>query len=226
MKTHHLSPAGLCMITLMLASCNPNPVGPGNLPLYVPSDSARTYFLLDATDFAVEYLTSAQSPDTASIRVPDAIVNRYLYPLCALYDKRGEFPILDSLLFTLQIHKQSVTSKSLWVEADTMYAWARNVGRGIFPTGDRTVDSLAETYRLTFRPSYGWGYGGFGWFTTDQPPLNTRALGRAFLSVPGVVLTGPNAYWNFQTALTLTVTDSVSVVTFAEGLAMTAGPSR
>ena len=204
------------MVIILSFSCNTPTSGPLE-PAYMPSDSAKAFYLNDATDFAVDYIFASGSRDTASVIVPDSVLDRYLYPLSRLYDKRREIPLLDMLISVKYLHKSLNRSRSLIVQAETSFAWVQNVHKGIFPTGDRIVDSLSYLYGVRFRLPAIWGYAAYQSLDTDQPPLNNRALGRAFLRAPGVSVTEPNTYYSFYSALAVTPGVSGTIIRFYEG---------
>ena len=190
---------------------------PDDTSHYIPSDSAKMYFLADATDFAVDYLFATRSPDTSKVFISVSILNKYLLPLACLYDRHHEIPILDTLLVQSQIHKEIISSSSLLIKVDTALAWAKNVKKGISPTGNLTVDSLMQLYNLRFRPDPLWGLQGLAWLTTIQSPLNTYALGQDFLSAAGVVSAEPNNMISIYSKLYLIIRASETTIYLYKG---------
>ncbi|MBL7994969.1 hypothetical protein JNM05_06310 [bacterium] len=184
------------------------------LSTYSPSNEGKLHFLLDATDFAVDHLFAKADPDTAMIRIPDTILNKYLYPLAALYDSRDSIPLLDTLIIMKNIHNKVSSNYGLALNVDTLQEWVHNLKIGTFPTGNTTVDSLTTTFSLNFSPPSLWDFHGYPWFFVSHPPLNVRALANAFAKVPGVVYAGPNHYYNFSTKLEMhlsTEADSINM---------------
>lgn len=208
----------LAILSFTLFSCKSDspikPIDGGNT--YTPSDSARNHFLADATDFALDYLFDTLSPDTTKIIVPDSILNKYLFPLACLYDKRFEIPILDTLIIQMRIHKYRISSSSLFIRADTTFEWVQNVKAGITPTGNIIIDSLTQLYKLSYKTIL-WGSQGLAWFTTTQPPMNNNALSRAFLSTPGVVKSSPNSLISFTSKLEIIPTSSETTIYLYKG---------
>jgi len=207
------------LVCLLMSSCNSDPStgDDGSPSTYEPSDSARAHFLLDATDFAVEYLIATRSPDQARISVPENVLNSYLLPLARLYDERARIPLLDTLIIQQRIHKQQNNSYSLLIHAETRPTWVYCVKNKIFPTRDPIVDSLVVRYNLQFEDPILWDFMGTTWFATIQPPLNTFALGRAFREAPGVLETTPNFLSSYGTKLEVLPSGSKTLVRFYRG---------
>src|SRR3972149_4691305 len=176
----------LILFTSILVSCNTDTTvyGPP-VNQYIPTHSARAHYLPEATDFAVSYLTTIRSPDTALVIIPDSILNLFLYPLARLYDGQTGLPILEPVITQLGIHKYLIWSVRTSVTVDTSEFWVKNVINDISPTGNATIDSLVDLFKLQL----GGGdfvSNGMTFLTISHPPLNSRALARAFLPVAGV----------------------------------------
>lgn len=204
----------ILILSALVSSCDTDSTvyGPP-LNQYSPSDSAHAYFLPEATDFAVSYLTGIHSPDTNLIVIPDSIINRFLYPLAALYDSRAEYPALDTVINHLGIHKNLIWSVRTEVVADTAESWVMNAVNHIAPTGNATVDSLVALYNLEIDgevlPILGRAA-----LTISHTPLNSRALARTFLPIEGVYGARPSLVMYFEADLEFELYSDASMVQF------------
>lgn len=188
MKSILKSISVICALILLSISCRPDitEIRTVGIPPYTPSDSARANFLADATDFAVGHLYIMQSPDTASLFVPDSVLNLFLYPLACLYDKRHEIPLLDTLIVQRQVHSEVVWCQSLLLTLDTSFSWVKKIREGKSPTGNSTVDSISQLCNLRFS----WIFvtlDGRAFVASYEDPVNNYVLEKIFLSIPGVL---------------------------------------
>lgn len=182
---------------------------------YTPSDSARTHFLLDATDFAVDYLFETQHTDTSKVIVPINIVNQYLFPLARLYDARNEISLLDTLIIQKRVLKYEVSSYGVILRVDTICDWVQNLMHGVTPTGNFIIDSLSNLYDLQFESFAPWG--NLIYFKTIQTPMNNYALSNALRAVPEILFAVPNYCIRTQTKLEIVPSATSTIVHFYYG---------
>jgi hypothetical protein len=209
MNLNHFRTSLFAIPLIVLLACRSDTTAPppNGSATYLPSDSARSYFLPEATDYAIGHLLLHSSSDTSSLFVPDSIVNIYLRPLAALYDNRGSIPILDTLLGQRMIHAELVWCKSVSLKLDTSFHWVQNIIRGVTPTGDPRVDSLVQLCKLRFSapvvllPSYGLT-------AVYHEPLNTDVLSKDFRAIPGVITAGAQCLIDYQSKLSMTLSPS------------------
>lgn len=226
---------GLCCLIVLAFSCqeHASKLDNDDLPIneilpdcpnivvnttYSVSDSGKAHFLDDATNFTIDYLFANALPCTSLIRIPDSLVNRFLFPLAYLYDSRDSFPLLDTLIIQKGIHKKTKVTSGLILTADTANQWMQNVHHGIVPTGNATFDSLLLLYSLEINSTLLWGFNNYAYVIINTTePLNTKALAKIFNGVPGVGDTQPDTGYNVLTKLEIETHSGYSRVIFYYG---------
>ena len=156
-----------------------------NIPL-----SIRSKYKFDAALLAIDHMYRNKLPDTASVYIPEYLIQSFYSGLIRIYNCRT-IPFTETVTKTRPIHTRADQFLLyLSVGIDTSYDWTKRWVDGFKYTGNDTIDSLLVKYNLepqTTAVSYR--------FVTiySETPINILYLITLFEEIPGVTYAGPRA---------------------------------
>jgi len=151
--------------------------------------SIRSKYKLDAALLAIGHMYRNKLPDTASVYIPEDLIQPFYSGLIRIYNCRT-IPFTEIITKTRPIHtRANQILQYVSVGIDTSYDWTKRWVDGFKYTGNDTIDSLLVKYNLEPNTT-GARYGHVTLFS--EKPLNVRYLLRLFDEIPGVTYAEPS----------------------------------
>ena len=117
-------------------------------------DSIRSLYRLDAAWLAVNHIYKNKLADTASVIIPEQLIETFYSGLIHIYNC-NTIPSIETITKTWPVHIPAAYPNlhRLAVGIDTNYSWTKQWTNGFRFTGNDTIDSLLIEYELELSKS-------------------------------------------------------------------------
>jgi hypothetical protein len=185
----------IILIFLSFFSCNKDysPLGTLQSEFSSADDSnipqlIRSKYKLDAALLALGHMYRNKLPDTASVYIPEYLIQPFYSGLIRIYNCRT-IPFTKSITKTRPIHtRANQILYSVSVGIDTSYDWTKRWVDGFKYTGNDTIDSLLVKYNLESHTTYAI-YRSVNLYS--EKPLNIMYLITLLEEIPGITYAEP-----------------------------------
>ncbi len=153
-------------------------------------DSVKSYYFDDAVRLAVRYLFDQNSPDTASIIIPEGLIQWFYHGLIAIHHCE-KLPYVDYLTQSHKVHTfKNPDLYHIGVSIYESYEWTFSWRDGERLTGNAEIDSLMVNYNLILEDYHSYSGRGSARLKSVYP-LNLFALSELFEEIEGVRYSEP-----------------------------------
>lgn len=193
----NLSSLIIIFIFFSFFSCEKNSSPIGEIPSEISSsddsnipDSIRSLYRTDAARLALRHVFQNKLPDTASVNIPEHLIESFYSGLIHIYNCK-KIQSIETITKIWSVHTYPYISLYLLVIGiDTSYSWTKQWENGFTITGNDTIDSLLIEYELEL--------GRHSIYQTAilkaNKPLNMKALGKMFERISGIRYAEPDGF--------------------------------
>jgi hypothetical protein len=151
-------------------------------------DSIRSLYQSDAAYLAFRHIFMNNMSDTASVNIPQHLVDSFYDGLIHIYNCKS-ITSIDTITKIRPVHTFPYESLyRLVVGFDTSYTWTKQWKSGFTMTGNDTIDSLLIKYELELAGNARYRHA----VLITKKPLNMWALGKKFEQISGVKSAEPD----------------------------------
>jgi hypothetical protein len=194
----NLSSLIIIFIFFSFFSCEKNSSPIGEIPSETSSsddsnipDSIRSLYRTDAARLALRHVFQNKLPDTASVNIPQHLIESFYSGLIHIYNCKM-ITSIDTITKIRPVHTYPYISLYLLVIGiDTSYSWTKQWENGFTITGNDTIDSLLIEYELELVEGYPKHQMAI---LLAHKPLNMLYLGKMFERISGVRYAEPEGF--------------------------------
>jgi len=155
-------------------------------------DSVITKYKTDAYRMTLRRLLRNNSTYKDTISIPKNITDTTLNALIAIYNATS-LVARDTIVKTNPIHSfPNPDLNRINISADSNLVWMQNIRKGISPTGNSTIDSLLNKYKLKLQYYYAYKFWPYHSLTlVSDSQYNILAMTKIFKGISGVYYSDP-----------------------------------